>query len=487
MTRFAASKDCSVVSLFVSLSARFDGYWQLEYPPLYVLRPRVGFDENNKYYPIRRFPFHFKMRQNTGKFFYGWFIVGVCFTALVVSNGLSIGGIPVFYKFVQNELVASGAIPPERVQSVYGFAPALTFFLAGLIGPAAGYLLQKLNAKSLMVVGSLILGVGLIVYSQASSVAMVYVAHGLLGASLAFVGVLVCTVLVSNWFSKNRGTALGIVLTGTSFGGVIIPQISTPLIEAYGWRTAMLLVSSIVWLFLLPAIIFFVKNRPADIGELPDGMAGTSGIAKGKGTPLSGLTLVDSLRTPIFWVFALTAALIFYAIFVVTQQLTLYLQSPRIGFSPVQAAGVQSLLFAFSIGGKFLYGFLSDYFPISKVMLFSASMMFLSTLTFLYFNDVTVYIFAVLFGLNYGGMFVLLQLMVAKHFGIKEYGKILGTVILIETLGASSGTIITSRIADADGGDYTRAFYGLIVVTTLSLVTTITINLIYKKRQIAFG
>ena len=186
---------------------------------------------------------------------------------------------------------------------------------------------------------------------------------------------------------------------------------------------------------------------------------------------------------PIFSIFGTTAALIFYTIFVVPQQLNLYLPSPVIGFTPSQAAGVQSLLFGLSVIGKFLYGFLSDRFPISKVMLVSAALMVISTLTFLYFNTVTIYVFAVIFGLNYGGMFVLLQLMVAEHFGVKEYGKILGAVILIETLGASSGTIITSKIADADGGDYTRAFYSLILITSLSFVATLTIHALYRKQN----
>ncbi len=423
------------------------------------------------------------MTKPAGKLFYGWYIVAICLLALVVSNGLSIGGIPVFYKFVQNELVANGSVPQERIQSVYGYAPAITFFLAGLLGPLAGYLLQRLSVKFMMILGCLVLGSGVIVYSQASSVAMVYLAHALLGASLAFVGVLVCTVLVSSWFSKRRGTALGLVLTGTSFGGVLIPQIATPLIQAYGWRTAMIAVSLLVWAILLPAVIFLVKDRPSDIGSLPDGAASTTIDADAEEAPASGLTLSQALRTPIFWIFGVTAALIFYTIFVVTQQLNLYLQSPKLGFSPQQAAGVQSLLFALSVIGKFLYGFLSDRFPISRVMLASAVIMVLSSLTFLYFNHVTVYVFAVLFGLNYGGMFVLLQLMVAEHFGVKEYGKILGAVILIETLGASSGTIITSKIADADGGDYTRAFYSLILVTLLSLAATILINRIYRSQS----
>ena len=415
-------------------------------------------------------------------FFYGWVIVAICVLALIVSNGLSIGGIPVYYKFVQNDLVASGAVPQDKIQSVYGLAPALTFLLAGFFAPIAGYLLQKFNARTMMLIGCVILGSGLIIYSQATSAMFVYAAHILLGTSLGFVGVLVSTVLVSTWFIKKRGTALGIVLTGTSFGGVLIPMISTPLIANYGWRTAMILVSLIIWIILLPAVIFLVRNRPSDLGLLPDGEPQSLEQAEKTATAqASGFTLGQALKTPLFWIFSLCAALIFYAIFVVSQQLNLYLQSPKIGFSPAQASSVQSLLFGLSVCGKFIFGYLSDKFPATRVMLISATTMFLSTLVFLYFTDKTVYAFAILFGLNYGGTFVLLQLLVADYFGLKEYGKILGAVTVIETIGGALGTIITGRIADANGGDFTVAFYGLIIVTGLALLLVVLLNMIYKK------
>ena len=365
-------------------------------------------------------------------------------------------------------------------------SPALTFLFAGFLAPVAGYLIHKLKARTMMVIGCFILGGGLLIYSQAVSPTFVYLAHALLGTSLGFVGVLVCTVLVSNWFTKRRGTALGIVLTGTSFGGVLIPLVATPLIQNYGWRWAMILISLIIWIILLPAAIFLVKNRPSDIGLLPDGEAIRTDEQSAIRNPQSadGMTLGEALRTPIFWIFSVCAALIFYAIFVVSQQLNLYLQGSRIGFTAQQASFVQSLLFALSVIGKFLFGFLSDKFPPTRVMLVSAATMFLATLVFLFFNDKTVYLFAIFFGLNYGGTFVLLQLLVADYFGLKEYAKILGVITVIETIGGAAGTIITGRIADANGGDYTQAFYGLIVVTGIALALVVILNLIYKKREV---
>jgi hypothetical protein len=100
--------------------------------------------------------------------YYGWVIVAVATLALVVSNGLSINGIPIFYKFVQTDLVALGAVPAENIQSVYGYGPGLTFFLAGLIAPVGAYLLERFRPKNMMIFGCFILGSGLLIYSSAS-------------------------------------------------------------------------------------------------------------------------------------------------------------------------------------------------------------------------------------------------------------------------------------------------------------------------------
>lgn len=426
------------------------------------------------------------MTQSTSnKFFYGWLIVAIATLSLIISNGLSIGGIPVFYKFVQGDLVSSGAVAQDKIQSVYGLAPALTFLLAGFLSPVAGFLLQRFNARRMMLIGCLILGSGLLLYSQAAAPLTVYLAHALLGASLGFVGVLVSTVLVSNWFVRKRGTALGIVLTGTSFGGALIPLIATPLILKFGWRTAMISISLVIWIVLLPAVVLFVRNRPSDMNLQPDGEAEENPVDAKSPVSVtaasSGMTLTEALGTPMFWIFSICAALLFYAIFVVSQQLNLYLQSPKIGFTPEQASRVQSLLFILSICGKFAFGWLADRFPGNRVMLFSGTTMFLATLFFLYFNAQTVYLFAALFGLNYGGTFVLLQLLVVEYFGVKEYGKILGAVTVIETIGGALGTFITGKLADAHGGDYTTAFYGVTIATGIALLMIVVLNLFLNK------
>lgn len=398
-----------------------------------------------------------------------WLIVAVATFGLIVSNGLSIGGIPVFYKGIQDDLIARGAVDATHAQTFISNCANITFFMSGVFSMLGGWLLTRISLKFLMILGAVALGVGLVMHAGATTVETVYLSRFLMGASLGFVGVTPSVVLVSNWFDKDRGMALGILLTGTSLGGVSIPFIATPLINAYGWRTAMLLVSLLVWLLLLPAIVFFVKDRQTTAEDAAVEV---------------GITLREAIRTPIFWVFGLCAALVFYPIFVTSQQFILYLQSPKIGVSLTMAAWAQSAFFAASVGGKFLSGVVSDRLSSTKVLLLFCTLMFAATLVLFDLSAWTALLFLLPFGLGYGGTFVLLQRLAADYFGRREYGKILGTIVMIEIIGAAVGGRVTGILADRAGGDYTVAFYGVTFAALGAFVCAVLLNVMRKKEAL---
>ena len=419
----------------------------------------------------------------TSRSSYAWVIVAIATLALVVSNGLAIGGLPPFYKPIREEFVAIGAIDAAHAESFIANCANITFLMSGVFSLLGGWLITRFRLKPMMLVGCVLLGGGLVLHSRAATAEMVYTARFLLGASLGFIGVAPCVVLVSNWFHTGRGTALGIVLTGTSLGGFLIPLIAAPLIANYGWRTAMLGVSALVWLVLLPAIIFLVREKPL---ELPTAAADAAAVSASVNCllPLTTATngFAQTIRTPLFWVFGMCAALVFYPIFVTSQQFILYLQTPKIGVSAETAAFAQSALFAVSIGGKFLAGFLSDKFRAVRVIVACSLVMFLASLVLLVLTAGNSLLFLLPFALGYGGTFVLLQRLAADFFGRREIGKILGLITLIEVTGAAIGGRITGYLADQHGGDYTYAFYGVTIAAGLAFLSTLIILTLNNKR-----
>jgi MFS family permease len=399
-----------------------------------------------------------------------WAIVVVSTLALIVSNGLAIGGLPPFYKPIRDEFVAMGVIDAARAESFIAIGANITFLISGAFSLIGGWLLTFIRLKTLMVIGCLFLGGGLLLHAWAGSVETVYLARFFMGASLGFVGVAPTVVLVSRWFRTKRGTAIGILLTGTSVGGVVIPLVAAPLITAYGWRNAMLAISGLVWLLLLPAIMFFISD------SAPTSESGIDVEAVER-------TFRQTLKMPLFWLFGLCAALVFYPIFVTSQQFILYLQSPKIGVSLQTAAFAQSALFAVSIGGKFLAGFLSDRFRPALVMALCAAVMFGASLVLLVLTANTALLFLLPFALGYGGTFVLLQRLATEFFSRHDLGKILGAVTLIEVIGAAIGGRITGYLADQAGGDYTFAFYGVTIAAGLAFLSTLLIFSLANKHK----
>lgn len=407
-----------------------------------------------------------------GNSHYGWVIVAVATFCLVISNGLSIGGLPPFYKPIREEFVSLGAIDATRAESFIANAANITFLMSGVFSLLGGWLIARFRLKPLMLAGSVLLGGGLMLHSQAATSEMVYLARFLMGASLGFIGVAPCVVLVSNWFSRSRGMAIGITLTGTSLGGALIPLLAAPLISTYGWRNAMLAVSGLVWLVLLPLIIFAVSDRPHS--------RGTEDIEI---DTVAGVTWLAALKTPIFWALAACAALVFYPIFATSQQFVLYLQSPRIGVSPETAAFAQSALFAISLGGKFAAGFLSDRLGSVNVIVGCSLLMFAASLVLFFMTANNALLFLLPFAVGYGGTFVLIQRLTADLFGRRENGKILGTITLIEVIGAAIGGRITGYLADRNGGDYTQAFYGVAIAAGLAFMSTLLIFALTGDRK----
>jgi MFS family permease len=402
---------------------------------------------------------------------YGWVIVAVATLALIVSNGLSIGGLPPFYKPMREELVALGAVDAARAESFIAIAANITFIMSGVSSLFGGWLLTRFRIKPVMLAGCVILGAGVLLQSQATSAAHVYISRFLMGSSLGLVGVAPCVILVSAWFTEKRGTALGIALTGTSLGGSIVSLLAAPLIANYGWRTAMLTLSALVWFVLIPAVLIFVRSPEEQKAVAEDGVHA------------DGVTLRAALGMPLFWVFALTAATVFYPIFVILQQFILYVQTPRIGLSAESAAFGQSALFAIGVGGKFLAGWLSDRWKAANVMVAFAALMFAASLVLLGLTASNALLFLLPFAIGYGGTWLMLQRMASELFGRREIGKILGAITLIEVMGASVGGYITGTLADRNGGDYTTAFYGVTIAAALALLSTILVNRLSRRIQ----
>lgn len=404
------------------------------------------------------------------RIFYGWVIVACAFLALMITNGIIVTGISAFDPALLAEFGWSrGALK---------FRDLLTFALAGLLGPVGGALADRVGVRPLMLVGASLLAACQVAYARIDSAAGMYLVHLAFAVVLVTCGLIVAVLLTSRWFVARRGTALGIVIVGTSVAGVVFPIVNTYLVGALGWRGAMLALAAAP-LLLVVVVALLVRDYPADLGLQPyghDPAASTSSPAP----HAAGLEYREALQTVTFWALAIAAMTTFYSILGTQAHMILYLRS--LGLGDVTAASGLSLLFVMGLIGKFAFGMMADMFDKKRVLLLNLVVMWVGSLALASMSPPAIWPAVLLFGFGWGGIYTLLQVLCMSSFGLKAGGKILGTITVLDALGGGLGIWLTGLLYDRTGS-YALPFGLVAGMVTLALIAGTLVNPVLAERQ----
>ena len=387
--------------------------------------------------------------------FYGWVIAASAMMVLFVSNGLIISGIRVFDSSLLETFGWS--------RGALAFRDFLTFSTAGLLGPAAGAFADRHGVKRPMIFGASLLLVMLLAYSRVQSTTGLYAIHVAFAVVLASCGLIVAIMLVSRWFVARRGTAIGLAVVGTSLGGIVFPQLGTQLIERFGWRQAFIIEAAFPALLLL-VIAFLIRESPSDLGQTA---LGADAGGDGPAIEDQGLSYSEVLRTPSFWALAFVAGTTFYAIMAAVAHLFLY--GTDLGFTPQKAGSVLSTAFGMALVGKFAFGTLADRLNGKAVFIANLAVMLLGGILLATLEPRLFWPAVVLFGLGWGGLYTLLQLLAVNSFGLKAAGKVLGTITVVDAIGGGLGSWVTGLLYDRTGS-YQLPFIVLAVLVFLALL-----------------
>ena len=397
-------------------------------------------------------------KQGSG-LYYGWVIAVASAVMLLVTNGMTLGGLNVFDKPLLESLSAAAGEPV----SLAGLKvrDAITLAVGGLMAPLAGAAADRFGVRPLMVLGSLLLAAGYYLYSTVDSLRDIYAIHVLFAGALATCGLVVNVILVSRWFVKDRGLALGIALAGTSLGNGTLPPLNAALMAEVGWRSAFAW-TSLLPLVLVPLVLFVIRERPADLSaQMPATAAG------GPAAEPASLPLGAALRTGNFWILALIAMFTFFSIIGTQAHLNLFMLGR--GLSQMDAGFSYTVLFYLGLLGKVTSGFLADRFGRRRVFTGTLAIMSVGALALGRPDAGVMWSGLVLFGLGWGGLYTLLQLLAADYFGPRHLGKILGAVTVLDTLGGGLGPPVIGAMREASGS-YDGAFLliaGLVIAALL--------------------
>ncbi len=400
-------------------------------------------------------------------FFYGYIMVVAGFFIMVIGYG-ALYSFGVFFKPVSAEFGWTRA----ETSGAY----SLYQIVHGLISIISGRLSDRFGPRLVITVCGIFLGLGYLLMSQISTLWQFYLYYGLI-VSIGMTSFTPVMSMVARWFTKRRGLMTAIVVSGIGIGTVIMPPISTQLISSYSWSTSYIIIGSIALVVVVIAAQF-VKRDPSQMGQLSYGTDKVAAGSLDSGT--RGFTFGEAIRTGQFWVFGVAVFSLLFA-----QQIVMVHIVPHatdLGISAVSAASILSVIGGLSIAGRLGLGSASDRIGSKSSLVIALALVSISLFLLLGARDMWMFsLFAVIFGVGYGGIIALQSPIIAESFGLRSHGVILGMLIFIATIGGAIGPLTAGRIYDISG-NYQPAFLTATALSVIGFVLAFMFR--FKRRKI---
>ena len=236
------------------------------------------------------------MYMNSRRLFYGWIVLGAAAFVVfgVTGTQFSFG---VFLKPMLEEYGWS------RV--TLGSALGISFMLAGLLRPVAGYLADRYSPKLIALLGVILTGITLFIIPSISNVLQLYIIFAIVSIGATLSGGQTLTKIVTSWFHKKRGLALGILNGGGSVGALVLVPAASFVIVVYSWQVSYQLIATLLLAVILPLGYILIRNRPEDIGVEAFGQLSVSDknddASSMESDPLFNATAYEATRTSFFW------------------------------------------------------------------------------------------------------------------------------------------------------------------------------------------
>ena len=380
------------------------------------------------------------------------------FVVLFWIVGVSVWGLPFFYDFMVQQFGWT------RAQVTSG--NALSKLIVGpIFGYLAGWIIDRFGPRSMMMIGILMAGAALVGLGWASHLSVFYIFYFFNALGYVCGGPLPNQVLLTQWFDRSRGIAMGFAYLGIGVGGAAVPWMSHVLVHRFGWQAALQILGVMLVVVSLP--LAFLVKEPARIGSnSATNTAVNPKAAFGKAS---------------FYLLTVGSMCSIAAVSGTQQNLKLYLSLDR-HFTQSDAAGVLSLVLGFSIAGRLLMGWLADRFSKKYVMLLTY--LFVAggiPLLFLGNSRPLLWLSAAIFGIGLGGDYMIIPLMTAEIFGVEILGRLLGVILTAGGIADAAAPWAVGRLRDVTGS-YNSACFALVGVALLGALAVLALP---SRRSVA--
>jgi MFS family permease len=265
------------------------------------------------------------------------------------------------------------------------------------------------------------------------------------------------SALISRWFNKRRGLALGIALGGLGAGGVFWSLLTQFLFDRFGWRDTFVYLGAIIALVVLPILMATLRNSPQSMGLEMDGEP-SGGLTRTE--EVGGVMLREATRDGQYWLMLVTFFLIACATYGVMLNLVPLLQEQ--GASAQYAAAAQASIWSVLVLGRLVTGWLMDrYFAPHVALGFLIPPIVGIAMLAVGVNGPSAFAAAMLVGLAAGAEVDVMAYLASRYFGLRHFGAIYATLFSIYAVGTSAGPVFTAWLV-ARNGEYGSAMWCLV-------------------------
>ena len=416
--------------------------------------------------------------------FYGWKLLAIFWIILFANFAF-----PLYGASVVNTYMAE-ALHWDRTQ--LGTAYAIYQLMIGVPAPLIAVLIAKRGVRFTASIGCVVVVVGALLMSSVVRTSLqVDLVYGvMIGMGAMTGGVLVSQTAINRWFDKYKGLAITLVHTGGTFGGFVAARLLDKVIRVSSgnWRAGWWMIAGLSTLCALLAMSF-VRERPEDFGQFPDGSAEESAARLSPSVAITRVhrtsehwTLLDALRTPAIW-------LILISLLGFSAGYPLYIAHGNahlrdLGYTPAQAASSISIMLLCALFGTLFFAAVADRIE-PRVTWAVGSLVFAGgMLLALHASGAAgLYLYAILLGSSFGVCFSAMMVLPANYYGLKGYPPVISFMMVVGTTAGALGARVAGMVFDRVHS-YTPVFY---CVAALSVLSAIVLLLMKPARKPASG